>query len=194
MRTLSALAIVLGLSLAACPKTEGGAVTGSASTTSPDPAPPAVTASAAAAATASVAAADPPASASAPPTTASAAPKSSATPASKAIATATAAAAAAVDAGPTCGTKPLPDCPLQSWMKANTAIASASGDLPALAVALDKIAKMTPPGYANWASISKDGATAARAENLDGARASCTGCHKQYRDKYKAEIRTRAVP
>jgi hypothetical protein len=99
-----------------------------------------------------------------------------------------------VDAGPTCGTKPLPDCPLQRWMKDNTAAASTSGDLAALAKALDKIATIAPPGYTNWASIANDGAAAARAGSLDAARAACTGCHNQYKAKYKAELRTRPVP
>ncbi len=79
-------------------------------------------------------------------------------------------------------------------MKENTATASAAGDLPALAAALDKIAAMAPPGYSNWSSISKDGANAARAGSLDAAKASCTACHNQYRNKYKAELRTRPVP
>jgi hypothetical protein len=79
-------------------------------------------------------------------------------------------------------------------MKDNTAAASTAGDLPALATALDKIATMAPAGYANWASIAKDGAAAARSGNLDAAKASCTGCHNQYRAKYKAELRMRAIP
>jgi hypothetical protein len=54
---------------------------------------------------------------------------------------------------------------------------------------------MAPPeGYTNWVSISKDGATAARAGNLDAARAACTGCHTQYKKKYKSELRARALP
>ena len=83
---------------------------------------------------------------------------------------------------------------MQKWMKDNTSAASQAGDLPALATALDKIVGMAPPGYTNWASISKDGAAAARAGNLDGAKASCTECHKQYKNKYKTELRTRPLP
>ena len=78
-------------------------------------------------------------------------------------------------------------------MKQNTAAASISGDLPALAAAFDKIATMAPPGYPNWVSIAKDGAAAARAGSLDAAKAACTGCHLQYRVKYRNELRMRPV-
>ncbi|AKU94444.1 hypothetical protein AKJ09_01108 [Labilithrix luteola] len=92
-----------------------------------------------------------------------------------------------------CGTKPQPDCPLQAWMKVNTNPAIASNDLPALATALDKIATFAPPGYTNWASISKDGAKAARDGDMSAAKASCRGCHDQYKQKYKTEMRGRKI-
>jgi hypothetical protein len=79
-------------------------------------------------------------------------------------------------------------------MKDHTSAASTSGDLGAMADAFDTIATMAPPGYTNWASISKDGAAAARAGSVDAARAACTECHKQYRAKYKTELRARPVP
>jgi len=78
-------------------------------------------------------------------------------------------------------------------MKANTSVASVNDDMPALAAALDKVVKMAPAGYPNWASISKDGAAAARAGDMDATKAACTACHNQYRAKYKAELRTRPV-
>ena len=68
-----------------------------------------------------------------------------------------------------------------------------AGDMPALAGDLDKIAAMAPAGYTKWASIAKDGATAARAANTDATKASCRGCHTEYKSKYKAEMRTRPV-
>jgi ubiquinol-cytochrome c reductase cytochrome b subunit len=97
-------------------------------------------------------------------------------------------------ANPTCGAKPLPDCPLQAWMKANVAIASASEDLPALALALDKIARIAPAGYSGWSAIAKEGAAAARAGSLDGARASCKSCHSQLQSRYRGEMRNRPIP
>ncbi|MEA2746420.1 MAG: hypothetical protein QOI41_563, partial [Myxococcales bacterium] len=92
-----------------------------------------------------------------------------------------------------CGTKPLPDCPLQAWMKANTNPAIASQDFPGLATALDKTATFAPAGYTNWASIAKDGAKAARASDMTATKASCRTCHDQYKEKYKKELRGRKI-
>jgi hypothetical protein len=103
-------------------------------------------------------------------------------------------AAATASAAPLeCGTKPLPDCPLQAWMKANTNPPVAANDLPALATALDKTASFAPAGYTNWASIAKDGAKAAKAGDMTAAKASCRTCHDQYKDKYKKEMRARKI-
>ena len=124
--------------------------------------------------------------------TASVAPSASAT--TTVSATASVAPSDAGPSGPTCGKKPLPDCPLQGWMKKNMEPAMSSTDFPDLATQLDKTATFAPPGMPNWASISKDGAKAARAADLGGVKASCRGCHDQYKNKYKTEMRTRAVP
>ena len=82
---------------------------------------------------------------------------------------------------------------VQVW-KHNTAAAMSAADFPALATALDQIAGFAPPPYTNWASISRDGAAAARAQNVDAVKGSCRGCHDQYRTKYRTEMRTRPVP
>ena len=95
--------------------------------------------------------------------------------------------------GPTCGDKPLPPCPLYAWMKANTSPAMSGQDFDALAKALDHVVTFAPPGYTNWASISRDGANAARMQNLDATKASCRGCHNQYKDRYKKEMRDRPI-
>jgi hypothetical protein len=92
-----------------------------------------------------------------------------------------------------CGDKPLPPCPLYAWMKANTSPAMSGQDFDALAKALDRVVSFAPPGYGNWASISRDGASAARAQSLDGVKASCRGCHNQYKDRYKKEMRDRRI-
>jgi hypothetical protein len=78
-------------------------------------------------------------------------------------------------------------------MKANTSPAMSAQDFPALATALEKIVSFAPAGYTNWVSISRDGADAARAQTLDGVKASCRGCHNQYKDKYRKEMRDRAI-
>jgi hypothetical protein len=183
-----ALVLVLALASAACTKTEGqssGAPTSSAVTET----------------TASPSAADaaPLAADTTTGTTKAAADADAAAPgaiaqkeATKAAADPTASASANAPAAE-CGKKPLPDCPLQGWMKVNTSAAMASSDLPAIATALDKTAGFAPPGYTNWVSISKDGAKAARAGDLAAAKASCRTCHDQYKDKYKKEMRTRKI-
>lgn len=103
-------------------------------------------------------------------------------------------AIAAAKSAPACGDKPLPPCPLYSWMKANTSPAMSAEDFEGLAAALDKVATFAPPeGYANWASIAKDGANAARDGSLDGVKATCRSCHRQYKDKYKKELRDRPI-
>jgi hypothetical protein len=93
----------------------------------------------------------------------------------------------------TCGDKPLPACPLAAWMKSNTSPAMTSQDFGALATALEKIVNFAPAGYTNWVSISRDGADAARAQSLDGVKASCRGCHNQYKDRYRKEMRDRPI-
>jgi len=114
-----------------------------------------------------------------------------------ASATAEAPASGAASAKPahTCGDKPLPPCPLYAWMKKNTSPAMSAHDFDALAAALEKVATFAPkqPGFPNWASISRDGAAAARVQNLDAVKASCRGCHNQYKDKYKKEMRDRPI-
>jgi hypothetical protein len=79
-------------------------------------------------------------------------------------------------------------------MKANTAPALSAQDYGGLVVAFDKIVALAPPGYTNWRSIAKDGADAARVENGDAVRAACRGCHNQYKERYKKEMRDRPVP
>ena len=112
----------------------------------------------------------------------------------KASASATGANADLAAANAACGTKGVtPDCPLQAWMKANTNSAVATGDLAALATALDKSASFAPAGYANWAAIAKDGAKAAKGGDMTAAKASCRTCHDQYKTKYKAELRGRKI-
>jgi hypothetical protein len=178
------LALAVGVAGAAgmaglgCTKDEGAAPAASASASAPMP-----TATVTAAASAS------------PTASASAAASATATATASATAVATASGKPAASAKPaaTCGDKPMPPCPLYAWMKANTSAAMSAQDFDALAVALDKVVGFAPAGYGNWASISKDGANAARAQSLDGVKASCRGCHNQYKDRYKKEMRDRSI-
>lgn len=175
----------VALALVACDKKEDA--------TPPVP-QPSGTPSASAAATASAAPSVTASASAAPSAEPSASAAASAAPSAPASASAKAApSGSAAPAKLACGTKPLPDCPLQGWMKANANPAVSSGDATKLAESLEKMAKMGPPGYSNWASISNDGAKAARAGNFDAGKASCRTCHDQYKAKYRAEHRDRKI-
>jgi hypothetical protein len=79
-------------------------------------------------------------------------------------------------------------------MKANTSPAMAASDFDGLQTALTKISTFAPgPGYPNWGSIARDGADAARVQNLDAVKAACRSCHNQYKTKYKHEMRDRPL-
>ncbi len=124
------------------------------------------------------------------------APPASTAPASASASASPAGSSSAAPAA-TCGDKPLPACPLAAWMKNNTSPAMTAQDFGALATALEKIVTFAPTGatppYTNWVSISKDGADAARAQSLDGVKASCRGCHNQYKARYRKEMRDRPI-
>jgi len=182
-------ALVLAALTGACTKTESGSSgTGTASTGT---AAPSASASAMVASPdAATAAADlPPTPKEADAASADASAAATATPTATASAPASGSAAAA--AAPACGTKPLPDCPTQGWMKANMNPSVAASDFPALATALDKVVTMAPAGYPNWASIAKDGAKAARAQDMTATKASCRTCHEQYKEKFKKDSTAR---
>jgi hypothetical protein len=79
-------------------------------------------------------------------------------------------------------------------MKKNIGESMAASDMPTVAQNLATIATFAPPGYTNWVSISKDGEAAARTGDVMAVKASCRGCHSQYRSKYKGEMRSRPLP
>lgn len=200
MRALPLLLSIAALVIA-CTKSEGTdtSASPSASSVPPPAASSAAAASASAANTASAAATNTAPAGSGTTTNAkdggpSAAP-GGATDAGKVTAAASGSAAGGGNASGAgeCGTKPLPDCPLQGWMKANMNPPSLSGDTAALGAALEKAAAFGPPGYTNWVSISNDGAKAAKGGDLAAAKASCRSCHDQYKKKYQAEFRTRKI-
>jgi hypothetical protein len=92
-----------------------------------------------------------------------------------------------------CGTMDTP-CPLQKWMRANMGSPLAAGDMAALGTALDHAATLSPDAtWTTWAQFAKQGSTAAAAKDMNGVKASCKSCHDAYKDKYKAQYRTRAV-
>jgi hypothetical protein len=88
-----------------------------------------------------------------------------------------------------CGDKGLPDCPLQSWMKANLQARLNAGDLRRLAPALDELASRAPAGFAGWKASATRAAEAARRNDVAAVKAECKSCHDQDRSRYRAELR-----
>ena len=85
------------------------------------------------------------------------------------------------------------NCPMLGLMKGEIATAFAAKKSAALATSLEGLSAHAPASYANWASIAKDGAAAARAGEWNAVKASCRGCHAQYKEKYIAEHRGEAL-
>lgn len=103
-----------------------------------------------------------------------------------------------VQAEGTCGAKGQPSCPLQGWMEKNMDPAVEKNDAKALAAAFEKAAGFAPDpkwneGADSWSKISKDGAAAAKSGDIAAAKKLCKSCHKAWRDKYKAEHRTKPI-
>lgn len=87
------------------------------------------------------------------------------------------------------------DTPLKAWMKTNMGAQRASNDFPGLVKAFDKVTADVPdPAWTEWAPISKQGAAAAKAENMKGVKEACNGCHVKYKDSYKAKFPNRPAP
>lgn len=101
------------------------------------------------------------------------------------------AAADGADAG-ACGTSDSP-CPLQKWMRSNMGAPLAAGDMDALGRAMTHVASSSPdPTWTTWAQVANQGAAAAAAKDIVGVKASCKACHDAFKDKYKAQYRSKA--
>ncbi|MBS2012173.1 MAG: hypothetical protein JST00_04770 [Deltaproteobacteria bacterium] len=85
-------------------------------------------------------------------------------------------------------------CPLDRWMRLGVAVADAANDGPALAAALERVARFSPSPSWRWEAIAAEGAAAARDGDLARARQSCGSCHAAYKTPWRALHRTRAVP
>ncbi|HXX65882.1 MAG TPA: hypothetical protein VEK07_01795 [Polyangiaceae bacterium] len=92
-----------------------------------------------------------------------------------------------------CGAPPGGSCVLRDWMNAHMAPAVIAGDFDALKGALDQTVAFAPDGYPNWRSIARDGADAARTQDLGAVKAACRSCHAQYRDRYRRELGDRPL-
>ncbi len=89
-----------------------------------------------------------------------------------------------------------PKTPLGKWMKPNMGAPLAGQDFPTLQKSLELVASKPPPGddYAQWATLAKDGATAAAKQELAGVKASCKKCHDAFKEKYQKDFPTRPFP
>jgi cytochrome c553 len=77
-------------------------------------------------------------------------------------------------------------------MRANVGAPLATGDIDAVGRALSHVAGSSPDStWATWAQFANQGATAASAKDNTGVKASCKSCHDAFKDKYKAQYRTR---
>ena len=104
----------------------------------------------------------------------------------------------AEDAKPACGEKGQPSCPLQGWMEKNVDEPFEKGDLAKVAASLEKLAGMAPDpkwneGDKGWSKLAKDGAAAAKKGDSAATGATCKGCHKAWRNEYKAKFRMKPV-
>ena len=98
-----------------------------------------------------------------------------------------------VPANATCGKKPLPDCPLQKWMKENMKPALAHEDKDALAKDFELVAAHQPSGFDGWSDTAKKGAAAARQGDIDAVKAECKSCHDNLRSRFKKELRDKPL-
>ncbi len=56
-----------------------------------------------------------------------------------------------------------------------------------LVSSFESLAEKGAAGYPNWISIARDGADAARIEDLDAVKSACRSCHQQYQGRYRRE-------
>ncbi|HEY6726310.1 MAG TPA: hypothetical protein VI197_19875 [Polyangiaceae bacterium] len=93
-----------------------------------------------------------------------------------------------------CGEKGQPDCPLQGFMKREVKPALKRSEFEKLAAALEKVSKVPPQGYDEWAKIAMSGVDAAKKQDAAAAKEACESCHDKYEDKFKEEHRTEQLP
>jgi len=88
-----------------------------------------------------------------------------------------------------CGKRGQPDCPLQSWMKANLQAYLKANDTARLADALDTLAQHEPTGFSGWSDSARRAAKATRAGDVAQVRVECKRCHDELRPRFRAELR-----
>jgi hypothetical protein len=96
-------------------------------------------------------------------------------------------------ANATCGKKPLPDCPLQKWMKENMKPAFEQKDTARLTQTFEQVAAHPPAGFTGWDTIAKKGAAAAQQGDIATVKAQCKACHDEHRSRFKRELRDKPL-
>jgi hypothetical protein len=84
-----------------------------------------------------------------------------------------------------------PDASLKDVMKKMGGL-SASGDAKGMAALFAETKGKAKPEFANWTSLADQGKAAAEKGDLDGAKATCKGCHDAYRNDYKSKYGSKA--
>ncbi len=92
-----------------------------------------------------------------------------------------------------CDGKATP-CPLQKWMRANVGVPMSSGDMPALAKAMEQARPFGGPGMKDWDRMSKKTADDAAANKTEDVKNDCKACHDAYKDAYKKDPALRGKP
>lgn len=92
-----------------------------------------------------------------------------------------------------CGVKGLPDCPLQSWMKATLQSYARSQKYDRIATSFERLSKVAPIGFEEWSKISVQGVKAAQKKNKAGVMASCKSCHDMYRKEFRKSFRYKRI-
>jgi hypothetical protein len=87
-------------------------------------------------------------------------------------------------------------CPLQKWMRDNVGTPMSSGDLAAVAKAMEKAQKFGGPDMKDWVKLAKKTGDDATANKTDDVKADCKACHDAYKDAFKKDValRNKAIP
>jgi hypothetical protein len=93
-----------------------------------------------------------------------------------------------------CGQENQPDCPLQGWMDQRINTAFTTRNARELAAAFRFLSRIAPAGYADWAGWAEGGAAAATKSDFSLVKRACAGCHNDYRERYRSEMRSRVLP
>jgi hypothetical protein len=105
-----------------------------------------------------------------------------------------AAPAATPLAEPSCGQDNQADCPLQHWMDQRMNTAFTTRNVRDLVSAFRFLSKIAPARYQDWVGWAAGGAAAAARSDFQVVKRACTGCHNDYRERYRLELRGRALP